>query len=150
MLEAALRTLERRFAWEPAGLLFTVGWGPRYFERGLRVRSPVPQARALSDSEQPAIDDYDLCLHLASNSQPRLLAVERALVGGRPLAGAHGRLDVSDVLRWRETRTGFIGDGLPAAHQRVARDPGRRSDQPPCATVHGVSLRPAPQPGQRG
>jgi len=123
VLEAALRTLERTFSWGPAGLLFTVGWGPSYFERSLRTASPIPPAQALSLFELPAIDDYDLCLHLACDDEQRLAGVEVALRGGDRLPGADGPLDVSSVLRWRETRTGFVGAGLPAAHQDVGGIP---------------------------
>ena len=34
-----------------------------------------------------------------------------------------GRSTLSRVLRWRETRTGFVGTGLPAAHQHVGGIP---------------------------
>ena len=43
------------------------------------VPSPIPQAKGLSDFELPAIDDYDLCLHLACDDEQRLAAVEAAL-----------------------------------------------------------------------
>ena len=117
LLEASLRTLEHSFAWGPGGLLFTAGWGPDYFEHVLHVASPIPRATAMSNFELPAIDDYHLCLHLASDDEPRLAAVEAALVRGTPLPGADGPLDVSGALRWRETRTGFVGAGLPAQRQ---------------------------------
>ena len=123
MLEAALRTLERRYPWGPSGLLFTAGWGPGYFERTLGVPSPVPVARGLSDFELPAIDDYDLCLHFACDDERRLASVEAALLHGEPLPGVDGPLQVSSALRWRETRTGFVGTGLPAAHQDVGGIP---------------------------
>ncbi len=123
ILEASLRTLERTYAWGPSGLLFTVGWSPDYFEHRLGVRSPIPYARALSDFEQPAIDTYDCCLHLASDDEQRLAAVEAALIHGAPLPGAQGSVDLSSVLRWRETRTGFAGQGLPAARQTVGGIP---------------------------
>jgi hypothetical protein len=123
MLEAALRTLERTYSWGPSGLLFTAGWGPGYFERALHVASPVPVAKRLSDFELPAIDDYDLCLHLACNDERRLASVEAALLGGAPLHGAVGTLDISAALRWRETRTGFVGAGLPAQRQDVGGIP---------------------------
>jgi hypothetical protein len=71
----------------------------------------------------PAIDDHHLCVHLACDSERRLAAVEAALLYGEPLPGAHGPLRVSDTLRWRETRTGFIGAGLPAANQQVGGIP---------------------------
>jgi hypothetical protein len=123
LLEASLRTLERAYPWGPSGLLFTVGWGPRYFQQGLRVSSPVPKAKGLSDFEVPSIDDYDVALHFACDDAGRLADVEAALVRGAPLPGADGPLDLRPALRWRETRTGFVGTGLPAAHQRVAGIP---------------------------
>ncbi len=133
MLEAALRTLERAYRWSPSGLLFTIGWGPSYFEHTLGVASPIPPAKGLSDFELPTIDDYDLCLHLACDDEQRLAAVESVLRGeasaeglgdGVPLPGADGPLDLSHAaLRWRETRTGFVGEGLPAAHQSTGGIP---------------------------
>jgi hypothetical protein len=119
LLEAALRTLERRYRWGPGGLLFTAGWSPAYFERVLSVSSPIPAATALSSFESPTIDDYHLCLHLACDDEDRLAAVEAALVSGAALPGADGTLALSPALTWRETRTGFTGKGLPAAHQDV-------------------------------
>ena len=123
VLEAALRTLERTYRWGPSGLLFTAGWGPGYFERSLHVPSPIPRAVGLSDFESPAIDDYDLCIHLACDDEQRLAAVEAALLGTAPLRGAHGSLDISSALRWQETRTGFTGAGLPAQRQNVGGIP---------------------------
>ncbi|HXT90250.1 MAG TPA: hypothetical protein VN714_13435, partial [Trebonia sp.] len=128
LLEAALRTLERAYPWEPAGLLFTVGWGPRYFRDVLKALSPVPAASALSGFEQPAVDDYHLCLHLASDDEARLAAIEAAFTRGAPLPlsdqGEGGQLDVASVLRWRQTRSGFVGGGLPASRQDVNGIPG--------------------------
>jgi hypothetical protein len=123
LLEAALRTLERRYQLGPSGLLFTAGWGFDYFQRTLGVASPIPQAKGLSDFELPAIDDYDLCLHFACDDEQRLASVEAALIHGAPLAGTDGPLDISSALRWRETRTGFVGAGLPAEHQNVGGIP---------------------------
>ena len=123
ILEAALRTLERTYHWSPSGLLFTAGWSPDYFERSLNVASPIPHAKGLSDFELPSIDAYDLCLHLASDDESRLAAVEQALVHGASLDGAKGTLDISSALSWRETRTGFAGAGLPAANQNVGGIP---------------------------
>ncbi len=120
LLEAALRTLERTFQWMPSGLLFTAGWGPSYFTDVLRLTSPVPEAKAMSDFEQPAIDDYHLCLHIASDDETRLAAVEAALTQGTPIpyyTDASEPLNISSALRLRETRTGFVGTGLPAERQ---------------------------------
>jgi hypothetical protein len=126
LLEGALRTLERNYPWLPSGLLFTAAWGPAYFRDVLRIPSPVPPATALSDFEQPMIDDYHLCLHLASDDESRLAAVEAALTRGAPLpaAKAGGQADISSALRWRQSRTGFTGTGLPARHQDVNGIPG--------------------------
>jgi hypothetical protein len=123
LLEAALRTLERRYQWDPKGLLFVAAWGAPYFTRLLQRPSPIPVAKALSDFELPAIDAYDLCLHLACDDEPRLAAIEDALVHGRHLPGADAPLDLSAALVWRETRTGFTGAGLPAANQHVGGIP---------------------------
>ena len=123
VLEAALRTLERRFPWGPSGLLLTAGWGPSYFRHVLGVRSPIPEATALSDFEQSAVDNYHLCLHLACDDERRLADIEAALVHGAPLPGVDGPLQLSSALRWRETRTGFVGASLPAAHQDVGGIP---------------------------
>jgi dye decolorizing peroxidase len=127
LLEAALRTLERAYPWRPSGLLFTAAWGSGYFTDVLKVSSPVPPATALSSFEQPTIDSYHLCLHLAGDDESRLAAVEAALTRGAPLpaAGAAG-LDISSALRWRQTRTGFVGTGLPAQRQDVNGIPGGR------------------------
>jgi hypothetical protein len=112
LLEASLRELERSYAWSPGGLLFTASWSPDYFQRVLRLRSPIPEAKALSNFETPSIDTYDLCLHLACDDDQRLQAVERGLIS-----------KLAPALLWRETRTGFTGAGLPAAHQRVGGIP---------------------------
>lgn len=123
LLEAALRTLERRYQWGPSGLLFTAGWGRSYFARTLAIASPIPAARALSDFEQPTIDEYDLCLHLACDDQQRLATVQAALTGRASPGGTGGRpdglLEISPALRLREARTGFVGAGLPAANQNT-------------------------------
>jgi hypothetical protein len=108
LLEAALRELEHSYPWGPDGLLFTAAWAPGYFERVLRVGSPIPGAKPLSNFESPTIDTYDLCLHLACDDDERLHRVEQELIS-----------KLAPALRWHETRTGFTGAGLPAAHQHV-------------------------------
>ncbi len=123
MLEAALRTLERTFPWGHTGLLFTAGWSPSYFEDVLGVASPIPRAKRLSDFELPTFDDYHLMLHLASDDEDRLAAIEGGLLHGDALPGASGSLEVSGALSWRETRTGFTGAGIPAARQNVGGIP---------------------------
>ncbi|MGH3298780.1 MAG: DUF7405 family protein, partial [Trebonia sp.] len=91
----------------------------------LKAASPVPPATALSVFEQPVIDDYHLCLHLAADDESRLAAVEAALTRGAPLPQAPDeQLDLSSVLRWRQSRTGFVGAALPAERQDVNGIPG--------------------------
>jgi hypothetical protein len=108
LLEAELRKLEHAHPWTPQGLLFTAGWAPSYFEHVLHVTSPIPHAKPLSEFEQPTIDAYDLCLHLASDDPALLGRCARTL-----------RRALAPALRLQQTRTGFAGAGLPAAHQRV-------------------------------
>jgi hypothetical protein len=89
----------------------------------LGLTSPVARPRELSEFETPTFDDYDLCLHLACDDEQRLVTVERALVNGTPLEPGGGSIELTDALRWRETRTGFTGAGLPAERQRVTGIP---------------------------
>jgi hypothetical protein len=109
LLESHLRALERSFHWGPEGLLFTVGYGPDYFTKVLGVAAPLPRASSLSSFESPAIDSFHVCVHLAGDDQQRLVRVEAGL-----------RRGLASILRWRETRSGFTGAGLPHAHQRAA------------------------------
>jgi hypothetical protein len=119
LLEARLRRLEHRYAWSHRGLLFTVSWGcPSYFKL-LGVDSPVPKATKLSTFENPAIDRYDMCIHLAGDDERRLAEIEAALVHGRALAGVPGSMSLAAGFVWRQTRTGFTGKGIPAANQHV-------------------------------
>jgi hypothetical protein len=118
LLEARLRTLERHFRWSHSGLLFTVSWGPSYF-RLLGLASPIPKATKLSSFEEPSIDSYHLCIHLAGDDERRLKEVEAALVHGVKLPGVPGSLSLKPALIWWETRTGFTGIGIPASRQDV-------------------------------
>ncbi len=115
ILEAALRSLEHQYAWGPEGLLFTAGWGHRYFTGLLNTPAPIPAAKALSNVEQPSFDAYDLCLHLACDDERRLAQAQLQL-----LSGPHA---ITPALTHRETRTGFNGKGLPARHQKVTGIP---------------------------
>ena len=117
MLEASLRTLERAYRGGRTVSCSRPG-GRRTTSSTCWASPPIPRAKGLSDFELPTFDDYDLCLHLACDDEQRLAGVELALVHGRRLDSA-GAVDLSGILRWRETRTGFVGTGLPAAHQQA-------------------------------
>jgi hypothetical protein len=147
----ALRALERAYPpshetgdGRAAGLLFTVGYSPAYFERFGAPSAPtgvdLPAPEPLAPFEEPAPDDPDVVLHLASDYGSVVLAAEEALLG--ELGGGGGDLnereavngvevpDLSAVLAdadlaggGRTRRTGFIGEGLPADNQDVAGVP---------------------------
>jgi hypothetical protein len=92
LLEAALRELERMHPWGHGGLLFTVGWGPRYFTAVLRIATPIPAPSALSPVEAPSFDRYEVCIHLASDDKQLLAAVEHQLISR-----------LAPALRWQAT-----------------------------------------------
>jgi hypothetical protein len=106
-LEGALAALEERLPYGPDGLLTCLGWGFCWYARHTAVRSPVPRAIPMARWENPALEDIDACLHLASDDEDRLSEVTDALFGPGPL-------DQRARLRIREVRTGFVGGGLPA------------------------------------
>lgn len=116
--DAALTRLER--AAQDAGhpLLVAVGWGPAWFAR-IGLTSPVPAARALSDTEAPALEDPIAVVHLGSDDPRTLTAAVDALAGPGPFAS---------LLRATERRVGFVGPGLPRAHQ--ADTTGLPQDRP--------------------
>ncbi|MFP9192760.1 Tat pathway signal protein [Natrialbaceae archaeon A-CW1-1] len=124
-VEAAFETLERAYERGSDGLLFTVGYGPSYFERfdePLPDSVALPEPRALSPIEDPAVDAYDAIIHLASDRGSVILSAEEALTGD--LEEING-VDVADsfkgVFEVTERRTGFIGSGLPAENQEGVR-----------------------------
>ena len=133
-VRAALRSLDRAFAWDPAGLLFTVGYSPAYFERfgeSLPASVDLPAPEPLAPFEDPTPDTPDAVVHLASDYGSVVLAAEEALLGEQSevngvameadFAGVLDRADLADGGNAR--RTGFIGDGLPADNQDVAGIP---------------------------
>jgi hypothetical protein len=113
-LEESLSSLEQQFSYGPDGLLTCLAWGPGWFERHASVRSPVARPLPMARWENPVLEDIDACLHLASDHEDHLTRATELLFGPGPL-------DQRERLRIRETRTGFVGRGLPAE-----RAPGRR------------------------
>lgn len=110
-LETALRALERRYRHGPDGLLTCLGWGATWFERHTSLPRPIARPLPMAAWERPALEDFDACLHLAADDEPRLAQVTDALFGS-------GALDQRPRLMLREVRSGFVGTGLVAA--RVA------------------------------
>jgi hypothetical protein len=86
-----------------------LGWGRRWFARHTALGGLVARPLPMASWEDPALEDFDACLHLAGDDEDRLAAA------GEELFGA-GRLAVAD------TRTGFTGPGLVA--ERLARVAG--------------------------
>jgi hypothetical protein len=112
-LEDALRRLEERHPRGPDGLLMLLGWGPGYFSRHGDTAAPVSRPVALARGERAALQDIDVCLHLASDDEDRLDDAVAALLWRDESRLGH-------PLRAREVRTGIVGAGLPA---RVAGPP---------------------------
>jgi len=122
-VETAFRSLERAYQWSNDGLLFTVGYAPRYFERfdaSLSDSVDLPEPEALAPFEDPDPDRPDAVVHLASDHGQAVLGAEAALLGERDEAnGVEMAADLAGVLERSDRRTGFIGAGLPAENQDV-------------------------------
>ncbi|ELY86554.1 hypothetical protein C483_19130 [Natrialba hulunbeirensis JCM 10989] len=129
--ESTLRTLERAYEWSTDGLLFTLGYTPSYFERfdeDLPEGVDLPEPAALTSREDPAFDEFDALLHLASNHPEVVLEVEEGLFGDQEEPERNGVVLESDLSAVFERvdenrRTGFVGAGLPAEHTEVSSVP---------------------------
>ncbi len=122
VLEAALTDLERAYAHDPDGLLFTVGYSPTYFRRfDDPLDVDLPPAGPIVPGENVRRDDADAFLHIASDRASVVLEAEEALFGDRGTAngvdvtGLAGLLDPADPDHDR--KTGFVGPGLPASRE---------------------------------
>jgi hypothetical protein len=127
-VETALRSLERAYqrgtgddsdALRTDGLLFTIGYAKRYFERvggvpeRVDLRSPAEVLRALDDDAAKA-DQFDAVLHLASGHAQIVLAVEEALLGDVEAVNGHSMAaDFRGVFERADRRTGAVGRSLP-------------------------------------
>ncbi|QAU11788.1 Tat pathway signal protein [Halorubrum sp. BOL3-1] len=121
-LEAALTDLERAFDRSPAGLLFTVGYSPSYFDRlsgSLPEPVDLPAPRPLTGLEDPSFDEADALVHLAADEPAAVLAADEALFGAATAANGVAVTDASDLFDPVDRRTGFIGSGLPREHRDV-------------------------------
>ena len=137
-VEGAFRTLERAFqrgtggdrrAVAHEGLLFVVGYAPRWFDRfdadlpaSLDLPPPDVVIEELDEDAEP--DEYDAVVHLASDVASVLLSAERALTGavdrvnGIPVEG-----DLTSSFSVAGRRTGFVGEGQPARNYDVEAIP---------------------------
>lgn len=110
---SALETLERAYEWSHEGLLFTVGYTPTYFDRV--GWNGLAEPEALTDFEEPAFEEGDVLLHLASDRSQAVVAAEEALLGEvEEVNGSEVEADVAELVEARERLTGFVGAGLPA------------------------------------
>ncbi|MEF8937628.1 MAG: Tat pathway signal protein, partial [Halovenus sp.] len=119
-VETAFRSLERAYAYDPDGLLFTVGYGSSYFEQ-IGTEPPIPQPTAITSSEDPELDEFDTLVHLASNNPEVVLEAEEALLGeGTEPNGVEMDATLEGVFeRGQPRRTGFVGEGLPAQYTEM-------------------------------
>ncbi|VTT86133.1 hypothetical protein DM2_2171 [Halorubrum sp. DM2] len=121
-VEAAFTDLERAFERSPAGLLFTVGYSPAYFDRlpgALPESVGLPASRPLTGLEDPTFDEADALVHLAADEPVAVLAADEALFGEATAANGVSVTDASDLFDPDDRRTGFIGPGLPRERRDV-------------------------------
>jgi len=120
-VEAALRSLERAYERSNDGLLFTISYSPAYFERfdaALPESVDLPEPEPLSALEDPALDEPDALLHLASDHASAVLEAEEAVHGNRDTAnGVDVTGALTDAFSVADRRSGFVGEGLPADNQ---------------------------------
>lgn len=116
-VEDALSVLDRAYERSPAGLIFSVGYSPSYFERYGAAPEGVdlPEPRALSDFEEPEFDTQDLHIHLASDRADVVMEADEALFGDRETANGVDAVSFPGTVDSR--RTGFIAPGMPAEKQ---------------------------------
>lgn len=113
-----------------AGLLWTIGYGPRYFERfdadlPPSVDLPRPEETLEAVDEDPEkADPYEAALLFSSDHAHLLLEVEQAIWGNlNELNGYRMRASLEGVLELAERRTGFVGQGLPRKRLDVEEIP---------------------------
>lgn len=138
-VERSFRTLERAFqrgtggdrrAVAHEGLLFVVGYAPRWFDRfdaNLPESLDLPHPAAMIDEldGNPEADDFDAVVHMGSGLASVLLSAEAALTGsvGR-VNGVTVEGDLTAAFEVAERRTGFIGTGMPAEKYESEAIPG--------------------------
>ena len=131
-VETAFRSLERAYAYDPAGLLFTVGYSPAYFEQ-VGADQPVPDPEAITTLESPEFDGFDAVVHLASDEAAVVLEAEEALLGevDEPNGVAMEATLEGVFERAEPRRTGFVGPGLPAQRTHLDGVPDSIPEEAP-------------------
>ena len=120
-VERVFRTLDRAYERSHDGLVYSIAYSPRYFDRfeaSLPDSIDLPAPRRLSPFESPTFDEQDAVLHLASDRAEVVLAAEAALTGAEAAVNSV-QMDatLTDVLDVADRRTGFVGAGMPAERQ---------------------------------
>ncbi|WP_211609234.1 DUF7405 family protein [Halogranum amylolyticum] len=136
-VELAIRTIEAAYEWAPSGLLHSLAWGTKYYSRiGRLGAAPISRPRVLSRTDNPELLSFDAALVLASDVPSHLTAVDAAMFGTRPsLEGEPVDHRLDDVFEVVSRRTGFVGEGLPAAHADVEGvPPGSPPEEAPLFT----------------
>lgn len=128
-VENALREIELAFqrgtggnasATFNRGLLFTLGYSPRYFDRfetelpgRIDLKTPEAVLDALDEPTDRA-DSFDALLMLTSDFGSITLTAEEALFGEEPTVnGREMESTLDSVFELKERRTGFVGAGRP-------------------------------------
>ena len=136
-VERAMRTIEAAYEWEPSGLLHSLAWGTNYYTRiGRLDAAPISEPQILSRTDEPDLLSFDAALVLASDVPSHLSAVDAAMFGTRrSLENESVDHRLGDVFTVASRRTGFVGEGLPAAHADVEGvPPGSPPEEAPLFT----------------
>ncbi|WP_416840017.1 hypothetical protein [Haloferax sp. DFSO52] len=126
-VERALETLERAFQWGTGGnagavfnrgLLFMLGYAPRYFEAMGQTPDSLTTPEGVLDAvgEDPAkADSYDAIVLLTSDIGSIVLSAEEALFGGLDeVNGVPVEATFEGVFSKAGRHTGLVGKGIPA------------------------------------
>lgn len=128
-VERAFSDLERAFEASAAGLLFTVGYSSGYFD-AYGDSAPVSPPERVASGGHVARDDADAFVHLVSDSARAVLEAEEALLGERESANGLSVTDVDGAFDRVRRRTGFAGEGEPAARDRLVGLPRTGRGEP--------------------
>ncbi len=130
-VEGALRTLERAFqrgtggnlnAVTNEGLLFTIGYSPRYFDAlPESVALPHPEEIIKELDEDAMGDEYDAAIVLNADYGSIVLAAEKALLGKiKRVNGVPVKQTFEGVFELAARRTGVVGKGI--THEKTSEE----------------------------